>query len=195
MGGFYLIQNHTMTAFMEVNRVSVQAIERKKQEVQTLVERMQSSKSFVIVDYSGLTVEQVTNLRRELRENGCEMLVIKNNITRRAAAELGYNDLEAQLVGPNAVAFSEVDSVSAAKVVYDFALENKALELKVGVVDGEYMDNENIKVIATIPSRDTLLTMIASGILQPIKEVAIALDLMAQNLENPEQAEAEAQAE
>lgn len=195
MGGFYLIQNHTMTAFMEVNRVSVQAIERKKQEVQALVERMQSSKSFVIVDYSGLTVEQVTNLRRELRENGCEMLVIKNNITRRAAAELGFSDLEAQLVGPNAVAFSEEDSVSAAKVVYDFALENKSLELKVGVVDGEYMDNDNIKVIATIPSRDTLLTMIASGILQPIKEVAIALDLMAQNLENPEQAEAEAQAE
>jgi large subunit ribosomal protein L10 len=184
-----------MTAFMEVNRVSVQAIERKKQEVQLLVEKMQNSRSFVILDYSGLTVEQVTNLRRELRANGCEMFVIKNNITRRAAAELGFNQLEADLVGPNAVAFSEVDSVSAAKVVYDFAVQNKALELKVGVVDGEYMDNENIKVIATIPSRDTLLTMIASGILQPIKEVAIALDLMAQNLENPEQAEAEAQAE
>ncbi|QMS85356.1 50S ribosomal protein L10 [Candidatus Xianfuyuplasma coldseepsis] len=169
--------------------MSVKAIERKKLEVEALVERMKTANSFVIVDYSGLTVEQVTRLRRELRENGCEMAVIKNNITRRAASELGFNELEDALVGPNAVAFSHEDSVSAAKVIYDFALQNKALELKVGVVDGEYMDNENINVIATIPSRETLLTMIASGILQPIKEVAIALDLMAQEMESPQELE------
>jgi len=170
---------------MEVNRVSEKAIERKKEQVAQLVDQMNNANSFVILDYSGLTVEQVTNLRRELRDNACEMFVIKNNITRRAAQELGFGELAEGLVGPNAVAFSYEDSVSAAKVVYDFAQENKALELKVGVVDGEYMDSDNIQVIATIPSRDTLLTMIAAGILQPIKEVAIALDLMAQELENP----------
>ena len=113
------------------------------------------------------------------------MAVIKNNITRRATQELGFEEMQEFLVGPNAVAFSFEDSVSAAKVIYDFAKENDSLELKVGVVDGEYMDQDNIKVIATIPSRETLLTMFAAGILQPIKEVAIALDLMAQNLENP----------
>ena len=172
---------------MEVNRVSVQAIERKKQEVEALVEKMQNARSFVIVDYSGLTVEQVTKLRRELRDNGCDMVVIKNNITRRAADQLGFNAMNDSLVGPNAVAFSHVDSVSAAKVVYDFAQENKALELKVGVVDGEYMDNEHINVIASIPSRETLLTMIAAGLLQPVKEVAIALDLMAQEMENAQE--------
>ena len=172
---------------MEVKRVSVQAIERKKQEVSALVEKMNTSKSFVIVDYSGLTVEQVTKLRRELLDNGCEMAVIKNNITRRAVEQNGFNEMVDSLIGPNAVVFSNEDSVSAAKVVYDFAAENKALELKVGVVDGEYMDNANINVIATIPSRETLLTMIAAGILQPIKEVAIALDLMAQELENPQE--------
>lgn len=169
--------------------MSVKAIERKKEQVAQLVDQMNNANSFVIVDYSGLTVEQVTNLRRELRNNACEMFVIKNNITRRAAQELGFAELADQLVGPNAVAFSYEDSVSAAKVVYDFAQENKALELKFGVVDGEYMNNDKINVIATIPSRDTLLTMIASGILQPIKEVAIALDLMAQNLENPTETE------
>jgi len=175
--------------------VSVKAIERKKQEVAALVERMQASKSFVIVDYSGLTVEQVTKLRVELLENNCEMAVIKNNITKRAAQELGFDDLAETLVGPNAVAFSNVDSVSAAKIVYDFALENKALDLKVGVVDGEYMDNDNIQVIATIPSRETLLTMFAAGLLQPIKEVAIGLDLMAQKLENPEEKSEESSVE
>lgn len=168
--------------------MSVKAIERKKQEVKALVERMQNSKSFVIVDYSGLTVEQVTKLRVELLENNCEMAVIKNNITRRSAEELGFSDISNELVGPNAVVFSNEDSVSAAKIVYDFATENKALELKVGVVDGEYMDNENIQIIATIPSRETLLTMFAAGLLQPIKEFAIGLDLMAQELEgNPEE--------
>ena len=167
--------------------MSVKAIERKKVEVATLVERMQNSKSFVIVNYSGLTVEQVTKLRVELLENDCEMAVIKNNITKRAALELGFGELAETLVGQNAVAFSNADSVSAAKIVYDFALVNKALDLKVGVVDGEFMNNENIQVIATIPSRDTLLTMIAAGLLQPIKEVAIGLDLMAQKLETPEE--------
>jgi len=176
---------------MEVNRVSVKAIERKKQEVEALVERMQNSRSFVIVDYSGLTVEQVTKLRRNLRDNGCEIAVIKNNITRRAAGQLGFNNLDEALSGPNAVAFSLIDSVSAAKVVYDFAQDNKALELKVGVVDGEYMDNDNIKVIATIPTREVLLTMIAAGLLIPIKEFAIGVDLIAQKLENPEQVSSE----
>lgn len=166
--------------------MSVKAIEKKKLEVEALTERMQSAKSFVVVDYAGLTVEQVTALRRELRANGCEMAVIKNNITRRAVEGLGFGEVNEALVGPNAVAFSNEDSVSAAKVVYDFAKENKALELKVGVVDGEYMNNDDIQVIATVPSREVLLTMFAAGLLQPIKEVAIGLDLMAQKLENPE---------
>lgn len=166
--------------------MSVKAIERKKEEVLALVERMQNSKSFVIVDYSGLTVEQVTQLRRELSANNCEMAVIKNNITRRAVELSGYEQMANFLTGPNAVAFSNEDSVSAAKVIHDFAIQNSALELKVGVVDGEFMDQENIQVIATIPTREVLLTMIAAGILQPIKEIAIGLDLMAQKLENPE---------
>jgi large subunit ribosomal protein L10 len=173
--------------------MSEKAIARKKVEVQELVERMKNSDSFVVVDYAGLTVEQVTKLRRELYDNGCEMKVIKNNITRRAAEEAGYSELTEVLVGPNAVAFGDNDSVAAAKIVYDFAKENTALELKVGVVDGEFMNNEKIQTIATIPSRETLLTMFAAGLLQPIKEVAIALDLHAQNLEegSPEEGNSE----
>ena len=163
--------------------MSEKAIAKKKEEVLALAERMKSADSFVIVDYAGLTVEQVTKLRRELLATGCELKVIKNNITRRAAQEAGYSGLVEALIGPNAVAFGDNDSVAAAKAVYDFAKENKELELKVGVVDGEFMNNEAIQTIATIPSRETLLTMFAAGLLQPIKEVAIALDLHAQNLE------------
>jgi len=163
--------------------MSEKAIALKGEEVNALVEKMKNTNSFVIVDYSGLTVEQVTKLRRELLENGCEFKVIKNNITKRAVEAAGYNELTESLIGPNAVAFSNEDSVSAAKVIYDFAKTNKALELKVGVVDGEFMNNEKIKQIATIPTREVLLTMIAAGIMQPIKEVAIAIDLHMKNLD------------
>lgn len=163
--------------------MSKKAIANKQVEVNALAEKMQNTNSFVIVNYSGLTVEQVTKLRVELREAGCELKVIRNNITKRAADAAGYSELKEALLGPNAVAFSYEDSVSAAKVIYEFAKENKALELKVGVVDGEYMDNETIQTIATIPTRDVLLTMIAAGLLTPIKEVAIALDLHMKNLE------------
>ena len=163
--------------------MSKKAIAIKSEEVQVVVEKMQSVNSFVVVDYSGLTVDQVTRLRRELSANGCELKVIKNNITKRAAEAAGYSELTESLTGPNAVAFSREDSVSAAKTIYEFARTNKELELKVGVVDGEYMDNDKIQQIATIPTREVLLTMIAAGLLQPIKEVAIAIDLHVQNLE------------
>lgn len=174
--------------------MSEKAIARKQEEVKVLAERMQAADSFVIVDYAGLTVEQVTKLRRELLATGCELKVIKNNITRRAAEAAGYAELVESLEGPNAVAFGDADSVAAAKIVYEFAKENKALELKVGVVDGEFMNNEKIQAIATIPSRETLLTMIAAGLLQPVKEVAIALDLHAQNLEEGASPEANPEA-
>jgi large subunit ribosomal protein L10 len=167
-------------------KVSEKAIAKKRAEVEVLTEKMQNANSFVVADYSGLTVEQVTKLRKELSENGCEMKVIKNNITRRAAEAAGYGELAEGLTGPNAVAFSTEDSVTAAKILFEFAKENKALELKVGVVDGEFMNNDKILQIATIPSREILLTMFAAGIMTPIKEFAIAVDLHVQNLENPE---------
>lgn len=163
--------------------MSKQAIEIKSNQVEKLVEKMQGANSIVIANYSGLTVEQVTQLRVQLRENGCEFKVIKNNVIKRAAEIAGYGELSEALTGPNAVAFSTEDSVSAAKTIYEFAKENKDLELKVGVVDGEYMDNEKIQTIATIPSREILLTMFAAGLLEPIKEFAIAIDLHSKNLE------------
>ncbi len=164
--------------------MSQKAIEVKQQQVEQLTEKMKASNSVVIVDYLGLTVEEVTNLRVELLNNGCEFKVIKNNIIRRAAIEAGYKDLVDSLTGPNAVAFSNEDSVSAAKVVYEFAKNHPKLELKVGIVDDEFMNEDAIQTIATIPSREALLTMFAGGLLQPIKEVAIGLSMHIENLEN-----------
>lgn len=164
--------------------MSTKAIEKKQVLVEELTQKMTEANAFVVLDYLGLTVDQVTKLRVQLLENGCEMHVVKNNISRRAAKAAGYDKMVEHLVGPNALAFSYQDSVSAAKVVYDFAKDYKKLELKVGVVDGEFMNNDKIQTIATIPSRETLLTMFAGGIMQPIREVAVALHLHIENLEN-----------
>lgn len=163
--------------------VSQKAIERKQLLVEELTQRIKDAKSVVIIDYLGLTVDEVTKLRVELLNSGCEMQVIKNNITRRAMAELGYDEMSDHLVGPNAVVFSNTDSVSAAKVVYDFAKDHKKLDMKVGIVDEAFMNTAQMTTIATIPSRETLLTMFAGGLLQPIKEVAIGLSLHIENLE------------
>ncbi|TVP95079.1 MAG: 50S ribosomal protein L10 [Acholeplasmatales bacterium] len=163
--------------------MSQKAIEQKQLLVEALTEKIKSTPSVVILDYLGLTVEEVTKLRVELYNNNCEMQVIKNNITRRAAEAAGFGEMIEHLVGPNAVAFSNSDSVSAAKVIYDFAKDHKNLELKVGIVDGVFMNHDQITTIATIPSREALLTMIAGGLLQPIKEVAIGLTMHIENLE------------
>ena len=159
------------------------AIELKKEQVAELSKRMQEANSVVLLDYLGLSVDEVTELRAKLREEGCVMQVMKNNIIKRAAQDAGFKDMGEFATGPNAVAFSMEDSVSAAKVIYEYAKDHKKLELKVGVVDGEFMDNDKIQTIATIPSRDELLTMFAGGLLEPIKDVAVALQLHAENLE------------
>ncbi len=159
-------------------------IERKQQQVDELKDKMLEANSVVMLDYLGLNVEQIDALRTKLIEEGCEMAVYKNNIIRRAAEAAGYEGFVQESTGPNAVALSHEDSVSAAKVIYEFAKEYPKLELKVGVVDGEFMDRERIQKIATIPSREELLTMFARGILEPVKNVAVALKLHAENLEN-----------
>lgn len=159
------------------------AIEKKIFEVEALTEKMKSVPSFVIVDYLGLTVEAVTTLRRQLFDAKCEFKVIKNNIIRRAAITAGLDDLADGLVGPSAVAFSNEDPVAAAKILYEFAKSHNALKLKKGTVDSQVLSVEQVQQLAQTPSRETLLTMFAAGLLQPIKEVAIGLQMHIENLE------------
>ncbi len=160
------------------------AIEKKIFEVEALTEKMKSVPSIVVVDYLGLTVEQVTDLRRQLYGSNCELKVIKNNIIRRAAIAAGLEGLADGLVGPSAVAFSNEDSVAAAKILFNFAKQNDALKLKKGTVDSQVLSLEQVQQLAQTPSRETLLTMIAAGLLQPIKEVAIGLNMHIENLES-----------
>lgn len=164
-------------------------IDTKQQLVNEVVERMGNSKSVVIAEYQGLTVEKTQELRKQLRDAGCEMFVIKNNISRRAAEEQGYTDLLNDLTGPNSVVFSYEDQVSAAKVLYEFAKKNKKLKIKSGIVDGDYYEIDKIKEISQLPNKEGLLTMLAGQLLAPLRDLAIGLDLLTKEDSSEEQTE------
>lgn len=159
-------------------------IDVKQQLVNEVAEKMSNSKSVVVAEYAGLTVEKTQDLRNKLREAGCEMFVIKNNISRRAAEAKGYSELVNDLTGPNSVVFSYDDQVSAAKVLYEFAKKNKKLKIKAGIVDGEYYEIEKIKEISQLPNKEGLLTMLAGQLLAPLRELAIGLDLLTKEDDN-----------
>ena len=135
-------------------------------------------------DYRGLTAEEVAELRRNLRENGAKYKVWKNTLTKRAMDGLNFN-LDDCLNGPSAMAYSD-DSVAPIKVLSDFAKEHKALEIKGGIVDGEVTTLENIKALSTLPSREGLLTMLASGLIGTVKDLSIALNMLSEEKEKSE---------
>ena len=129
----------------------------KKAKVEELSQKMKEAKSFVLADYRGLTVEQDTQLRREMREAGVEYTVIKNSIIRFAAKENGYDGLDEYLVGPTAMAISMEDPVAPSKLLSKFAKQYDKLEIKAGVVEGNILDINGIKSIASLPSREELM--------------------------------------
>ncbi|MGD9761597.1 MAG: 50S ribosomal protein L10 [Candidatus Izemoplasmatales bacterium] len=150
----------------------------KQEEVKKIAEKMSRAKSLVIAEYQGLTVDQTEALRDLLRDAGCEIIVIKNNISKRAAQEVGFADLTQDLNGPNGVVFAYEDSIAAAKVLYAFAKKNKKIVVKAGVVDGDYYNQDQIKEISQLPGKNTLLAMLATQLLAPLRELAVGLNML-----------------
>jgi len=149
-------------------------IETKQQVVTEIAEKLRESKSTIVVDYRGLTVSEVTELRKNLREAGVEFKVYKNSLTRRAAESAEMAELNEFLTGPNAIAFSNEDVVAPAKVLNDFATKHEALEIKAGVIEGKLVTLDEVKAIATLPSREGLLSMLLSVLQAPIRNLALA---------------------
>ncbi|RBW67744.1 50S ribosomal protein L10 [Bacillus taeanensis] len=158
-------------------------IEQKKQVVTEIAEKLRESKSTVLVDYRGLDVAEVTELRKQLREAGVEFKVYKNTMTRRATAETGFSDLDAQLTGPTAIAFSTDDVVAPAKILNNFAKDHEALEIKAGIIEGNVVGVDQIKELATLPSREGLLSMVLSVLQAPIRNFALATKAVAEQKE------------
>ncbi|AIK39505.1 50S ribosomal protein L10 [Bacillus pseudomycoides] len=159
------------------------AIETKQQVVTEIAEKLRESKSTIVVDYRGLTVAEATELRKNLREAGVEFKVYKNSLTRRAAESVEMAELNEFLTGPNAIAFSNEDVVAPAKVLNDFAKDHEALEIKAGVIEGKLVTLDEVKAIATLPSREGLLSMLLSVLQAPIRNLALATKAVADQKE------------
>lgn len=152
---------------------------KKTAQVSEMVEKINQSASAVFVNCIGLTVAQVTDLRTKLHAEGIELKVVKNNILRRAATIAGYSELEEVLVGPSAVALSK-DATNASKIIFDFAKKNDKLTVKSGIVDGKVLNDKEMKILAKLPNKDGMLSMLLSVLQAPIRNLACAVKAVAE---------------
>lgn len=151
-------------------------INQKAEEVKELASQIKEAKLVLLTDYRGINVTDVTDLRKTLRQNASDYKVIKNNITRRALAECGIDGLDEALLGPTAVIIGKEDYLEPAKAIYEFTKKNDFYKIKGGIVDGKVMSAEEIITLAKLPSRETLLSMLAGALLGNITKLAVALD-------------------
>ncbi|WP_314067159.1 50S ribosomal protein L10 [uncultured Vagococcus sp.] len=159
------------------------AITKKAQQVEEVTVKFSEAASVVVVDYRGLTVEQVTDLRKQLREANVEMKVIKNSILSRAAVKAGLEGMEDVFVGPTAIAFSNEDVIAPAKIMNEFAEKIEALEIKGGVIEGKVSSVEEIVSLAKLPNREGMLSMLLSVLQAPVRNVAYAINAVAESKE------------
>lgn len=160
---------------------SQKVLEEKKQIVSSMAEQFKTAVSGVFVDYCGLTVEEDTQLRNKLREAGVEYKVIKNTLTRFAAKEVGFDELDPILNGPTSLAISMTDEVAPAKVIADFAKDHQQLEIKAGFLDGKVLALDEVKTLAATPNRETLIAKMLGSLNAPISNLARTLQALVDN--------------
>ncbi|MFG6120614.1 50S ribosomal protein L10 [Thalassobacillus sp. B23F22_16] len=158
-------------------------IEHKKQIVSEIADKLRNSKSTILVDYRGLDVAEVTELRKQLREAGVDFKVYKNTMTRRATEEAELTELNDTLVGPTAIAFSDEDVVAPAKILNNFAKDHDALEIKGGVIEGNVASLEQIKELADLPNYEGLVSMLLSVLQAPVRNFAYVTKAVAEQKE------------
>ena len=154
---------------------SAKVLESKKQIVAELTEKLQGAASGVIVNYSGITVENDTKMRAELRKAGVEYAVIKNTMTKRACENVGYGELASALEGMTAIAISKDDAVAPAKILKEYADKIDSFELKAGFVEGKVLDQAGVLELANIPSKEILIGKLLGSIQSPLYGLACAL--------------------
>jgi large subunit ribosomal protein L10 len=163
---------------------STKILEQKKKTVDEIVDKLKNSESVIIFQYQGMSVADLSDLRRKLKEAQAEVKVYKNTLLKRAADELNIN-LDDFLAGPNAILFGKT-LLEPIKIISEFAKSNDKLDIRVGIISGDVADISVIKEYASIPSREGLLTMLAGGMMQYVKDLAISLNLYAEKMEGKE---------
>lgn len=164
---------------------SEKVLSEKKQVVAELTEKLRSATAGVLVDYRGLTVEEDTNLRNEFRKAGVEYSVVKNTLTRFAAKEIGYDELDPILNGPTSLAISITDPIAPAKVIATFAKTNDKISIKAGFLDGKVISVDEIKKLADTPSKEILIAKIMGSLNSPVSSLVRLLNAIAETGTEP----------
>lgn len=160
---------------------SATVLENKKAVVSEIEDKIKDSESVLLFTYQGLTVSELSDLRVELKKCDSEVKVYKNTLLKRALDDLKIN-LDGFLEGPNAILFGK-DLLEPIKILSQFAKEHDKAEIRVGIISGAPADLDTIKEYASIPSREGLLTMLAGGMIQYVRDLAIGLNLYAEQLD------------
>ncbi|MBO5237802.1 MAG: 50S ribosomal protein L10 [Lachnospiraceae bacterium] len=158
-------------------------VEIKQPIVDEIKANVEGAASAVLVDYRGLTVEQDTKLRKQLREAGVVYKVYKNTLMKRAFEGTDFAQLDPHLDGPSAIAISKTDATAPARILAKFAKDAEALEIKAGIVEGTYYDAKGIQVISAIPSREELLSKFLGSIQSPVANFARVIKQIAEQKE------------
>ena len=163
---------------------SEKILNEKKIIVSEIIDNIKNSESVILFQYQGLTVAEMSELRNKLNEVGSSVKIYKNTLLKRALDEINVN-MDEFLAGPNAVLFGET-LLEPIKIIAEFAKEHEKLNIRVGIISGDVASLETIKEYASIPSREGLLTMLAGGMIQYVKDLSISLNLYAEQLEGKE---------
>ena len=175
---------------------NAKVLESKKAIVEELSSKISGATSAVFVNYSGITVAQDTELRRQFREANVDYSVVKNTLTRLAARGAGYNEFDEILNGTTSMACTTGDPIAPARIICEFAKKNKdALKIKGGFVEGSVLSVEQLKGFGELPSKDALIAQVLGTFLAPISALAFCLDQIRQQKEGPAPAAEEAPAE
>ncbi len=156
-----------------------QSILQTKQDlVKEIKTKLQESSSSIVVEYRGLSVREITQLRRELLKEDIEFIVYKNSMVERAATDADFKELLTSLNGPNAFAFGK-DAVAPSRILAKFAKKHEHLVLKAGVVEGKVVDAEALKALAKLPNREGMISMFMGMLQSPVRQFAYALQQIA----------------
>ena len=155
----------------------------KEAKVAEIKEKLEKAQAVILADYQGLTVEEDTQLRKNLREAGIEYKVYKNTLVILAAKELGIEGMDAFLEGPTSIAFGYDDVTAPARILNDFANDHKKLELKAGVVNKELYDKDKIVQLASIPSKEVLIAKLLGSIKAPLSNLAYLINAIKEKKE------------
>lgn len=154
-------------------------MEAKQQVVSEIAENFKSAQSTIVAEYRGMTVAEMTELRRALRAENVGFKVYKNKLAQRAADQEGMSELNEYLVGPNAIAFGHEDAVAPARILAEFAKKHEALVIKAGYVEGKFLPQEEVMAVAKLPNREGMYSMLLACLKDPVAKVARVIQAVA----------------